>query len=786
MSDLAIQGNSGERLSTDDFVVPFERNPWFTGRKRLLEILKGKLFDQASKKFNHRVALYGMGGIGKTQTALEYVYSHRNAYKRIYWITAVDQASLLSGYQEIAQKAGIKGLISLEPVQIAKNMLTWLRQEESWLLVIDNLDGINVVFGYLPENGPQKHTLITTRNPNSNGIPAEGLEVPLLDVVDSIDLLSTLSHIDIVENSVESVQAAQIVEQLGCLPLAIEQAAAFVREIAGDFATFLDDYQKNHQDVHQWVPHGYRSYPYSVATTWFMSFNIVQKNHPRAAKLFQVLSFLNPDGVLIDFLQSGIEGLPIDLQAMVASRMDLSKALLELERFSLLKWNRVTKTLVIHRLVQTAIRDQMSEQERTSLSITILNICDESFPKVLNNDTRPVCRVYFGQVLVPLLNIKYVQTMSSADVMERVSEFLCNDGKYSDAIKLLEEVVEIRAARGGADDQFTLTSVNNLALTYQQQGKISEAAKLHEEVLAKRRVILGNDHLDTLTTMQNLALTYQQQGKLSEATKMHEEVLAKSRVILGDDHPDTLTSMHNLVLTTYRQQGKLSEAAKMYEEVLAKRRVILGDDHPDTLTSMHNLALTYREQGKLLEAAKMHEEVLSKFRVIFGDDHPFTLTGMHNLALTYRQQGKLSEAAKMHEEVLAKHRMILGHDHPNTLTSMDNLAETYRQQGKLSEAATMHEEVLAKRRVIFGDDHPDTLTSMHNLAETYRRQGKLSEAAKMHEEVLAKCKVIFGDGHPDTLTSIRNLALTYQQQRKLSANSENAQGVGKKEDDVGR
>ena len=245
MSDLAIQGNSGERLSTDDFVVPFERNPWFTGRKRLLEILKGKLFEQASKKFNHRVALYGMGGIGKTQTALEYVYSHRNAYKRIYWITAVDQASLLSGYQEIAQKAGIKGLISLEPVQIAKNVLTWLRQEESWLLVIDNLDGINVVFGYLPENGPQKHTLITTRNPNSNGIPAEGLEVPLLDVVDSIDLLSTMSHIDIVENSAESVQAAQIVEQLGCLPLAIEQAAAIVREFASDFATFLDDYHKN-------------------------------------------------------------------------------------------------------------------------------------------------------------------------------------------------------------------------------------------------------------------------------------------------------------------------------------------------------------------------------------------------------------------------------------------------------------------------------------------------------------------------------------------------------------
>ena len=117
-----MQNNSDERLSTDDFFVPFERNPWFTGRKRLLEILKGKLFEQAPKKYNHRIALYGMGGIGKTQTALEYVYSHRDEYKRIYWITAVDQQSLLSGYQKIARKAGLKGLSGLRAVEIAEKV----------------------------------------------------------------------------------------------------------------------------------------------------------------------------------------------------------------------------------------------------------------------------------------------------------------------------------------------------------------------------------------------------------------------------------------------------------------------------------------------------------------------------------------------------------------------------------------------------------------------------------------------------------------------------------------
>src|SRR5436190_10200436 len=234
MMDLKIQGDE-DQLSMDNFIIPFGKNPWFTGRTEFLRILKQTLYDNAPKKYNHRVALYGMGGIGKTQTALEYVYTNRDSYERIYWITAVDQASLLSGYQKIAIKAGLKSLLKLEPVAIAEGVLSWLRQGQSWLLVIDNLDDINVATGYLPQNGPQKHTLITTRNPNSAGIPAEGLEVPLLDAADSIDLLCTLSNITIMTNSPESEQANQIVYKLGYLPLGIEQAAAYVREVAGDF-----------------------------------------------------------------------------------------------------------------------------------------------------------------------------------------------------------------------------------------------------------------------------------------------------------------------------------------------------------------------------------------------------------------------------------------------------------------------------------------------------------------------------------------------------------------------
>src|SRR5271154_3780781 len=453
MNDLKVRDDE-DQLMTSNFVVPFEQNRLFTGCKEFLEILKQKLFDQTPKKLNYRIALYGMGGIGKTQTALEYVYSNRDTYKRIYWITAVDQASLLSGYRKIAIKAALKNLLNLNSVEIVEGVLSWLCQEQNWLVVIDNLDDINIATAFLPQTGPQQHTLITTRNPNSRGIPAEGLEVPLLDATDSVDLLSTLSNITIIANSIESDQAARIVHKLGYLPLGIEQAAAYVREVAGDFASFLDDYHKNHTQVHEWIGQGNRSYAHSVATTWSMSFNIVRNNHPQAAELFQLLSYLNPDGVLIDFLQSGAEALSEDLQKVLSSRIDMSKTLIELEKFSLLKWNRLNKSVLVHRLVQTVVKDEMSDADSITLRSTIINLCDQSFPKNSQdwiNEKRKICRDYTDQVMGPLLDPEVLQTEKSADVIYRVAWFLREDGQISDSERLSSQAVKINTQILGDD-----------------------------------------------------------------------------------------------------------------------------------------------------------------------------------------------------------------------------------------------------------------------------------------------------------------------------------------------
>ena len=479
--NLRIQ-QSEPRLIDENFLVPFQRNPCIKGRADFLEILKDKLKVELPGKHNHRVALHGLGGVGKTQCALEYVYAKKGSYKRIYWISATDETSMLSGYQEIANLVQLPRLQAASPVDVAKAVISWLKQEENWLIVIDNLDDIRIVNGLLPENGPERHTLITTRNPRTIGIPAEPLQVPLLSPKDSVDLLSTLSNIPVRPDSNEEKQAYEIVEKLGHLALAIDLAAAYVRDMTGDFSAYLRQYERNHRKVHLWVPNENRQYSRSIATAWSISFDIIQKDK-YSTSLLRLFSFLNPDQILIEFLLAGMEAFEDDLRSVVADEHELATVILELEKFSLIKWDRQSKSISIHRLVQTVISDKMSQDELRSACKTVIDLCIEAFPHTNTKETRPICRKYQTQVVEPLLRINAIKTQESANIKARIGNFLRNDGKFMDSSRLLLQAFEIQTIISGADHPDTLTSMSNLALTYRAQGRTAEAAALQEEVL---------------------------------------------------------------------------------------------------------------------------------------------------------------------------------------------------------------------------------------------------------------------------------------------------------------
>jgi tetratricopeptide (TPR) repeat protein len=747
--------------------VPYEKNDLFIGRVELLQKLHDMLREDA-KPYNHRVALYGMGGVGKTQTAVAYVYAHKADYDRIYWITAATEASLLAGFEDIATRTGCAKQTGYSDLKsLAKIVLAWLEeQQESWLVVIDNLDHIKVIEGFLPERALGKHTLITTRNPHAHGIPARGLEVPLPGMSEGLEMLYKLSGL---ESDFQTAEAENVVRELDKLPLAIEQAGSYVREVKRSFVGFLDDYYTRRKDLHKWQPSGNRQYEKSVATTWSISFEYIKRQNPLATSLFQFLSFLNPDRTLIAFVKAGKGALEDGLRELVSDDLKLSQALLSLEKLSLLKWSRgtdLTEVVSIHRLLQAVVKDEMTEENLRSNMASVVNMCKIVFPAEVTNETRSQCRHYQDQVIGPLLNTTKLGTEETAVVIRNVGIFLFEDGKYKDSLEFLSHTVDILSNVLGSDNENTLRSIGDLAEAYREQGRWNDAAKLQERRLATSRTVFGEDHPVTVHSIHRLSITFWNQGRLDDAAALQEKTVTAQRKLFGEDHPDTLQSMNNLALT-YRDQGRFDEAAALLEKILAKRMKLLGEDQPETLKSMNNLAITYQDQGDFDDAAALQKKTLATERNLFGEDHPETLKSINNLALTYQDQGKFDDAAALQEKTLATRRKLLGEDHPLTLRSMNNLGNLYRDLERQDEAVDLQLKALSMRQQLLGKKHPDTLWSMFGLAVTYQSKGWLNDAIQLQEKTLKARKAAIGEQHPHTLETEKSLQAMLQQKHEI-------------------
>jgi tetratricopeptide (TPR) repeat protein len=692
----------------------------------------GRLFEMLSDirlhEYNHRVALYGMGGVGKTQTALAYVYARKKFYHSIFWITGVDQAALLSAFRQIALETECAGDISNTTlVDIAREVLAWLQQQRNWLLVIDNLDDVSVIKGFLPSRD-QGHTLITTRNPNTSGVPAQGLEVKVLSQHAAVQLLFIHSKIDpISASTADKSEAEKIVEELGYLPLAIEQSGSYIRETSRNIDEFLPLYQRNSGELHRWLPDGNRNYRYTVATTWQMSFTLIRTNQecPAAASLLQLFAFLNPDLVLLDFLVAGsaawgssfslLESIKTELlKKVIVDPLELDKTLKILERFSLVKRIRETRAVSIHRLVQEVIQNDMDETERSKWWETIVSICFQAFPHEVTEETRPLCRKYQEQVLIPLSKSPELKSRTLALALSFVACFLWDDGKFIQAEMLFKKAWGIMTGLNGPQHPDTLGTMSNLAATFVREGRWDDAVAIQETVLKSKRQVHGDRHSETLVAMANLASMYWAQGKRNEAAAMRETVLIATEEV--DCIQNVPLVVLNSVSLAYYMQGRVDKAVQMQEMALKTRIALHEGWHPDRLRVMATLATMYWEQGRWDKAAPMQEFVLDRFKAVYGERHHETLKAMANLSFTYRVQGRLNEAAKMMEVVVESNKVLLGERHPDTLTSMSGLARTYWQQGRREGLAAMQENILEAMREVFGEQHFETLNAKIDLA----------------------------------------------------------------------
>jgi tetratricopeptide (TPR) repeat protein len=702
-----------------------------------------------------------------------------------------------------AQASGVDG-----SVESALQWMSFLPGE--WLVIFDNADNPppEVVVKFIPP-GNRGNILITSRN-QSIGlriIPFENrIEINEMEESDAVTLLLKASFLD--ASAHQHLQVAKrIVTELGCIPLAVDHAGAYIQAGRCSINEYLSQFFLHHQSLMlDRIFTGASNYNQTVYGTWDLSFKEIKKRADgqsitgnaqevkaahAAILILQICAFYHHSNISRDIFRSAAEeSRKHIMDNEVAKKLPQAITLLDhtllgldndghwdgfifgqgmavLLGFSLIKKGQSSEIASVHPLVHSWSREQMlkSEQQRIWQMGGIILSC--AIPQSMSSEDYAMRRLLFSHIKAHQSHGSQMELIEEYydDKWSNFGKVMEENGDWNNAEQLQWQVMDKRKKLLGADHPNTLRSMTNLADTYHSQGKWNEAEQLEVQVMDVRKKLLGADHPDTLTSMANLAVAYQDQGKWNNAEQLGVQVMDMRKKLFGVDHPNTLRSMANLAVTYYKQ-GKWNEAEQLGVQVIDMRKKLLGADHPDTLISMANLAVTYQNQGKWNEVEQLEVQVMDMRKKLLGENHPDTLRSMGNLAVTYYNQKKCNEAEQLGVQVMDMRKRLLGADHPDTFTSMANLAVKYQDQGKYDKAEQLEVQVMVMRKKLFGADHPDTLTSMGNLADTYHNQGKWNEAEQLEVQVMDMRKKIFGADHPDTLTSMENLANTYYKQRK--------------------
>ncbi|KAJ7158572.1 hypothetical protein C8R46DRAFT_907343 [Mycena filopes] len=745
-------------------------------------------------------ALYGLGGAGKTQTALKFIQDSSTHFTNIFLVDASKPETIDNGLKNIA--------MSKDLGSSAGDALDWFQSKhENWLLFFDDADDPEMNLNKFIPKCNHGNIVITSRNPGVRGYGTHSL-VSDMEEADAISLL--LRRADKESSEDNHKFAAEI--ELCYLPLAIVQAGAFILE-SEDLSGYLALYHKNHARLLSLqVPQSHDDYTWTVYTTWQISFDRLSKP---AATLLQLCSFLHYTGISEDMFSNASK---YSFPPWRPSKEELKEPLKflshfveptgewdhlrflaitnEIKAYSLISFDSQSRMFSIHPLVHGWSRStlvdegsclscissilgmtisQVPERDITQTSLKLIphigllkvmelsegNSFQMEFWRIYHHGFRLQEAREIAQATLDMHRLRFGdEHEATLDVMLQFSETCSSLGEYRRAEELESMVLDKRTKLFGEDHRDTVRAMNNLALTYHILGEYKRAEKLETVVLEKRTKLLGEDHADTVQAMGNLAWTYRDLGEYKRAEELSTVVLEKRAKLFGEDHPHVVWAMGNLA-SIYGDLGEYKRAVDLNVVVLEKRTKLFGDDHPDTVWAMGNLASAYCDLGEHKRAEELNIAVLEKRTKLFGEDHPATMRAMGNLALMYHHMGEYRRAEELESMVLDKRTKLFGEDHPNTLRAIGNLASTYCDLGEHRRAEELNTVVLEKRTKCFGDDHPDTLWAMGNLASTYHILGEYKRAEELETIVLAKRTQLLGENHPDTVWAMGNLASTY-------------------------
>jgi tetratricopeptide (TPR) repeat protein len=746
--------------------VPFPRNPYFTGREEILEVLHAQLSGDQAVALTQSSALQGLGGVGKTQIVLEYAYRHALDYSAVFWIAAETEEQANASLLRVGHVLHLPEREEKDQQQVIAAVQRWLSAHGQWLLIWDNVEDLDLFRRFLPaiRSGA---ILLTTRSPTL-GTLARGLELAPMEQEEGILFLLRRAKVLSSEATREQVYqlatqvpaqyaaASELVTVLGGLPLALDQAGAYLEETQCGVSAYLDLFRTRRVTLLQRRGEGAYEHPASVSTTFTLAITTVARRHPAALDLLHVCALLQPDAIPEELFRQGGKHLGARVEAACCDPLEWDHVVSIACAYSLLARQPEEQTLSLHRLVQAVLLDTMGEAERKRWSTQVIEALDAIFPEIRPTTEyalRKLCNRILSHALHCLLPAESSEeSLAFASLTSKAAHALDERGQYAEAESLYLRALQVREQALGPNHLQVASSLHYLALLYWKQGKYIKAEPLNLRALQIREQVLGPDHLEVAGSLNNLALLYWMQGRYTEAEAFYLRALQIWKQAQDPNHPELANVLHNLA-NLYFMQGKYTEVEPLWLRALQIREQVLGPVHPETTMSLNNLAALYFEQGKYTEAEPLWLRALHIREQTQGPAHPDVAFPLNNLANLYFMQGKYTEVEPFYLRALSIWEQALGLDHPYLAEPLTGLADLYREQGQYQKAESFYHRALSIREQHLGQHHPQTAQTLHDLARFRQQQGKLDEARSLAERALSIRSQVLGDDHPQTVAT---------------------------------
>lgn len=718
-------------------VIPYPRNPLFTGRGDLLEALHQRLFGDQVVALTRSYALYGLGGIGKTHLALEYAYRHALEYTAVFWIRAESAETILASFLAIANVLLLPQRGETERQRVVTAVQHWLSTHSQWLLIWDNVEDMELVGRFLPPIR-QGAVLITTRS-QTLGTLAQGLALLPMPRQEGVLFLLRRAKVLPPEATNEQLEqlahyrpreyraAQELTTIMGGLPLALDQAGAYIEETNCSLWDYRERYEQRRAFLLDRRGASGGDHPHSVTTTILLASERVQRLHPAALELLRFCAFLCPDAIPEELFSAGASHLGPVLGPVAADPMQLDLVLAALRTFSLMQRHPETRTLSMHRLVQTVLRESMDPQEQEVWRQRAIRLLNAMFLDI-THETWKQCERLLPHVLTCTANIpEQAEERDGADVLRKAADYLRVCAQYQEAEALYQRALRIWEQAGESEDLHVAQLLCGLATLYYEQGRYKEGELFYQRALHIQEQFLGSMHPKVAYTLNNLALLSIVQGKYELAKPLYQRALHIWEQASGPGHATTAGSLWGLALLS-ALRGEYEQAERLYQRALHIWKRALGPTHPKVAAPLWGLADMYGEQEKYEQAEALYRQALHILKQALGPDHPDVAYPLWGLADMYREQGKCELAEELFLCSLHVRERALGQEHPHVASSLNGLATVYHVQRRYKEAEPLYRRALVIRERCLGQEHPDTAKSLAGLARLYEEKGSIEQA----------------------------------------------------------